>query len=469
MIQKLITLLFLATLCSSIAFAQRQIDNDSIPATAYFKKGKLTFKSKDEHFKLTFDNRIYIDGAVYSPTQDITGLESDKNDDIENLGYSGSEDDGQFKFSNGVIVRRARFGVKATLYEKFFGELDLDFAYNEIELKDMFIGYKLNEYITFKAGNFKEPMSMERLTSSRYLSALERPMAVQTFAGGRKLGIGATAWGKGWWASAGVFGSEVSILQKERNRGSDGWGVSARAAFSPINTKNNVLHLGAYAGYRTPEAWGSDEERWVYFAAFPESRVDSRRFVRAKIGKDGDCGYVSNYKTLGTELAFKHNKFLLSGEYISVPVSRYDIKNNQRIELADAQLGGWYASLSYMILGDQRVYAKEDAEFAPSRVVRKGGNLEMIFRVSTIDMNDGSVSGYWIQGGSAVNYSLSLSWAPNDNVLLALNYTFVDNDKYADDKGDIVVADGNMSLADSPNWQNGIDFNVLQLRLLLSF
>lgn len=45
-----------------------------------------------------------------------------------------------FRFSNGTIIRRARFGIKATLYEKWFAELDVDFANNEVEIKDMFMG-----------------------------------------------------------------------------------------------------------------------------------------------------------------------------------------------------------------------------------------------------------------------------------------------------------------------------------------
>ncbi len=463
---RLVFLIFI--LCVSGVSAQVN-KTDSIPAKVYFDKGKLTFKSDDGAFKLSFDNRVYIDAAVYSPTEDISSLASDPNGDIEDYGYSGSEDDGEFKFSNGAIIRRARFGVKVTLHEKFFGELDMDFAYNEVELKDLYVGYKVNDRFSIKAGNFKEPLSMERLTSSRYLSAMERPMAVQTFAGGRKLGVAATTWGNHWWLSAGVFGSEVSILQKERNRGSDGWGVSARAAYSPIVKKDFVLHLGGYASYRTPEAWGSDDMRWVYFAAFPETRVDSRRFVRAKIGDGGDGGYVDNYKVMGAEFALKYRKLFIFGEYLNVPIARYDFDNDVRFNIEDARFDGWYATVSYMIFGEQRSYSKSDAEFVPSRVTRRGGNLELMARVSTIDMNDAAQKGYWIEGGAATNYTISLSWSPNNNILIGLNYMFVDNDKYADDKGDIFVRDGNIALHESPNWQNGIDFNVLQLRLLLSF
>lgn len=142
-----------------------------IPVKAYFENGKLHFASKNENFRLWFDNRIYLDAAVYSPTSDVSDLTSKTNKDLE-------DDDNQFRFSNGVSIRRARFGIKATLYKRWFAELDLDFAYNEVEIKDMYLGYKFNDHFFIKAGNFKVPMSMERTTSSKYLMVSERPLPV---------------------------------------------------------------------------------------------------------------------------------------------------------------------------------------------------------------------------------------------------------------------------------------------------
>ena len=170
---KKFTLLVIWTAFSCFAgFAQ-----EDMPARASFRNGKLTFETRDRAFRLWFDHRIYVDAAAYLPSEDVSGLMSKPNKDLE-------YDDGAFRFSNGMSIRRARFAVKATLYEKWFGELDLDFAYNEVELKDMFIGYRFSDRVSVKVGHFKEPMSMERLTSSKYLINMERPMAVEAFAGG---------------------------------------------------------------------------------------------------------------------------------------------------------------------------------------------------------------------------------------------------------------------------------------------
>ena len=298
------------------------------PADVYFKGGKLHLKTNDNNFHLWFDNRVNIESSVYSPTESVDGLTSKTNKDLE-------EDDGQFRFSNGTIIRRARFGIKATLYEKWFAELDVDFANNEVEIKDMFMGYKFNKHWNVKLGNFKVPMSMERTTSSKYLMAAERPLPVEAFADGRRLGLAGTGWGRGWWASAGVFGRSVDILQKERNRGNDGYAIAARAAWIPVNNDDMTIHIGGYANYQVPSSEGT-ADRMVLFRTLPESRVDHRRFVQAEIEN------VNNYTTLGWELGFRYRKFLTYGEYLFNTISRYTYEaKDVKTSLKNAQLNGW--------------------------------------------------------------------------------------------------------------------------------
>lgn len=438
-------------LSSVLTVSAQKVKDEKAPANVYFNNGKVTFESNNKAFKLWLDNRIYVDAAYYSPTTDISGLSSKPNKDLES-------DDGKFRFDNGVIIRRARFGIKGTLYEKWSAELDLDFAYNGVEIKDMYLGYKFNDHISVKAGNFKEPMSMERLTSSKYLINMERPMPIEMFAGGRKLGVAATAWNKHWWVSGGVFGSEVDILQKEKNRGSDGYGFTARAAASPILREDMVLHIGAYGTYRTPEAQGL-ENRLVEFRTFPESRVDRRRFVRTEIPN------VNHYTTTGVELAYKYRKLLVFGEYVFTDVSRYKMDGDKKVSLKNATFDGWYATASYMIIGQQRQYVSDDAEFGPMAINKRGGNLEFAARVSNVNLNDFHDATAVITGGKATSYSASLNWYPNRNILIGFNYIFMDNDKYADDKGHITV--GGKPLKDA--LKSGVDFNIMQLRLLVSF
>ena len=420
------------------------------PAQIYFQKGKVHFRSNDGRFHLWLDNRVNLQAAVYSPTESVDGLTSKANKDLEN-------DDTNFRFSNGIIVRRARLGLKASL-DNWFAELDVDFAFNEVEIKDMFIGYRFNDNWNVRFGNFKVPMSMERLTSSKYINMAERPMPVEAFADGRCLGLSGTGWGKGWWASAGLFGRSVDILQKERNRGSDGWAIAGRAAISPINNDLMTLHIGGYANHRCPAGDGADDHT-VLFRTLPESRVDHRRFVQAEVAN------VDNYTTLGWELGFRYDKFLAYGEYIFNTIARHGYENMKRIELDNAQFNGWYAKASYMIIGKNRQYSPDDAEFGPMPINRRGGNLEIAARFSTINMNDWHDSRAYITGGKASSVSAALNWYPNSNVAVGLNYTFMDNDKYADSKGQVTMNGKKLSEVRP----DGIDFHIFQLSTVISF
>ncbi|MGM9852060.1 MAG: OprO/OprP family phosphate-selective porin [Muribaculaceae bacterium] len=453
MIRKIIVLGLLAMMALSANAQQQQPDSvadGKTPARVYFQNGKVHFRSDNGKFHLWLDNRVNLEAAVYSPSESVDGLTSKANKDLEN-------DDTHFRFSNGVIVRRARFGIKAELYN-WFAEFDVDFAFNEVELKDMFLGYKFNDHWSAKLGNFKVPMSMERLTSSKYLTMAERPMPVEAFADGRCLGLAGTGWGRGWWASAGVFGRSVDILQKERNRGGDGWAVAGRVAFSPINTSDMTVHIGGYANYRRPAGDGATDHT-VLFRTLPESRVDHRRFVQAEVEN------VDNYTILGWELGFRYDKFLAYGEYVFNTIARHGYENLQRIDLKNATFNGWYAQASYMILGSSRQYSPEDAEFGPMKINRRGGNLEVAARVSNINMNDWHDSRAYITGGKSIAWSGSLNWYPISNVAVGLSYTYVNNDKYADSKGQITC--NGRSLKDTR--PDGIDFGIFQMRAAVSF
>ena len=118
------------------------------------------------------------------------------------------------------------------------------------------------------------------------------------------------------------------------------------------------------------------------------------------------------------------------------------------------------------MLGGQREYAPDDAEFGRMSYGRKKcGNLELAARVSNVNLNDFHDASSVITGGEATSYSASLNWYPNRNILIGLNYTFMDNDKYADDKGHITM-DGKSLKEALPK---GVDFNIFQMRFLVSF
>ena len=118
-----------------------------------------------------------------------------------------------------------------------------------------------------------------------------------------------------------------------------------------------------------------------------------------------------------------------------------------------------------MILGENRRYAPDEAEFSTLGKRGKGGSLEIAGRVSHINMNDFHDERAYITGGEAMSYAAALNWMPVRNVVIGLNYTYMDNDKYADSKGQITMNGKALSEA----MPDGIDFHICQLRVMVSF
>ncbi|MFI3327836.1 MAG: porin [Rikenellaceae bacterium] len=428
-------------------------------AQLYFKDGRLSFSSNDGNFKVSLNN--CIDGAVafYMPTSSLDGLE------YSNTSLSGN--DGEFRLSNGFILRRIRLGVRTQIYNKIFADIDIDFDHGSVDIKDAAIKYQFHKNYSIRAGNIKEALSVDQQASWFYMNTLERSMAIQAFTGGRRLGVATAGYGDRWWASVGLFGPRLSSNQKQENAGDDGVSGSGRIVVLPLKKDNIMLHVGVGASYHKPDAWGNDD-RVLSFISDTESRVDGHTFVEWSVAGAGKGGYVNNYEMISGEVALRTNKLLLMGEYIGTSISRYDLSTDgNHVELGRSYISGWYAMASYMILGEQRGYVGSEAEFGAMKMRKKSGNLEIMARVSGINFNDDKIAGYEIMGGSALGYCVGLNWYPISNILLGLNYTYMNNDKYADSSNGITY-NGDL-LSNSTEWSNGIDFSTIQMRAAILF
>ncbi len=411
-------------------------------------RGQLTLNTEDNKFSWRFDTRLFIDAASYST-----------NEDLSQMTYGSSD----FNFSNGISTRRVRFAVKANFDRNWNGEMDVDFNYNEVDLKDLYVGYSIGNNMLVKLGNFKEPFSLSNNTSSRYLPFMERPMAIDAFSPNRSLGASYTYFSRHLYASAGLFGQSIHDQDaKTANRGNDGYAGTARIAYIPINSQTQTLHLGVCGTYRTPNSNGSDD-RSVEFRSMPESYVNRMRFVSATISN------VDYYTVTGAELAYRYNRLLVQGEYLFTTVSRYMYdSSNEKQGLKDATFDGWYVAALYDIWGDYRHYDEEKASFRSGKQQSKKGTLEAGLRYSYINMNDFHESDeplYWVTGGKSNVVTAQVNWAPNNNLKFSLSYSLVNNDKWAnaDDKIQNNGEELYKSLSD------GLDFNTLQFRVTAVF
>ena len=337
----------------------------------------LKIKSADGNFKAQFGGRVMVDAAYY--------------------------DEDKTELGSGAELRRARLFAKGTVYHDWFYKAQIDFAGNETTLKDFYMGYQGFGPLKITFGHQKEPFSLEERTSSKYITFMERGLP-NAFSPGRNTGLTVSSHGEKWGAAAGYF---LDGVKNESSPDKQGWGVTGRTYFAPINGDGNVLHLGASASYR-----GDDGSGELRFRERPESHVTSTRLV--------DTGTLTGYdnQTLfGAEAAGVFGPFSLQGEYMQSDVS-------QDSTGSDPKFNGWYLYGSWFLTGEHRPYDIGHGAFGrvkPDSIVGKGGHgaWELAARYSSIDLEDSG-----IEGGTEDDVTLGLNWYTTPNIRLMANYVY---------------------------------------------
>ncbi|MGE3277923.1 MAG: OprO/OprP family phosphate-selective porin [Vicinamibacterales bacterium] len=388
-------------------------DQELAPVDVFQGAGILIAESEDHRFRWWLDGRVNLDTAFYFNSDSTLG--------------------------NGVELRRGRVALNMVLWSSWAAQFDIDFVENAVDVKDAWIGYTGFERTLVRAGNFRAPFGLETLTSSRYITFMERSL-IDNFSPDRRMGIGVSRWGTRWQAAGGFFGPALEDTI-ERTGQDQTYSVIGRVTGLPVAEGNRLVHVGAAFAVMQPNAAVeddlSDANRWRVRAR-PETHVSLGRFLNT-----GQVRNVDRAVLYGVEAAATYGSFSAQAEYNRETLQR-------TVDgLPEPAYDGWYAFASWFPTGDHRPYDRTAGEF--TRVVPKGprGAVEVVARYSTLDLNDFDAG---IRGGREGIVTLGVNWYANANVRLMTNYLFVNNDVFA--RGDYLPND---------------DFNVLQMRLALMF
>ncbi len=339
----------------------------------------LKLKSADGNFKFQVGGRVMVDAAYYD--EDVTPLGS------------------------GAELRRARLFAKGTVYHDWFYKAQVDFAGNEVSLKDFYLGYSGLGAMNITLGNQKEPFSLEELTSSKYITFMERGLP-NAYAPGRNTGIAIGTKADRWGLEAGYYWAGV---ENSNSPDKDSTSVTGRLHFAPVLSDSSVVHIGGAASYR--KANGDDTVR---FRERPESHVTSTRLVDTGDIADYDSQTLYNF-----EAATVFGPFSLQGEY-----TKTNVDNGGE----DPSYDGWYVYGSWFITGEHRPYKGSNGTFGrvkPKSVVGKGGHgaWEVAARYSSINLDDSG-----IEGGEESNVTLGLNWYATPNIRFMGNYIYARTD-----------------------------------------
>lgn len=303
---------------------------------------------------------------------------------------------------DGTEFRRARLGVAGTLQGGIKFKAEYDFAGTYTSFKDVWIEVPVHARIgNVRVGHQKEPFGLEELTSSKYITFMERA-STATFVPSRNNGItlfGKTSDAKLSW-SAGVF--------RSTNGYGDGvadgkYNYTARLVALPLYSDggSQVVHFGAATSYRRPT---TDSLR---YKSRPEAHL-APNFV------DTDPFAADRARLFGGEAAWVQGSFSMQGEYVAVRTRSLDAGNYS--------FNSYYAQTSFLLTGEHRPYKKGAGVFSgvkPNSPFGDGGfgALEIAARFSSIDLTDSA-----LPGGELSNMAVGLNWYANAHTRVMANY-----------------------------------------------
>lgn len=315
-----------------------------------------------------------------------------------------------------VRIRELSLWAQGTIDNKMRYSLSFDFG-PDTGLGDAFVegreeglrvfGYRIGQ---FRVGLFQEPFSFERMMSSHYIGFHERALPVWTFSPGYNVGymLHDTAakqrlqWAIGFFS----FGQT-----NEANASNSVLSVTTRVTGLPIyrNDGRTLLHVGGSFSSREPRG-GTVQYRSRPEARFVDFLIDTG---------DIEAGRI---QLIGAEVAAVMGPLHIQTEFVQSQV--------EQTEFGDLDLWGYYVQAGWFLTGEHHSYDRELGVF--SRMQPKtdfsgglrglfshnaGGALELVGRISKVDLNDGG-----LRGGEMSNLSVGLNWHLSATSVVKLSY-----------------------------------------------
>lgn len=409
------------TLESQIAELQTSMGDGGNGLAAYWNNG-IRMDSADKNFKFKIGGRIMNDYAFF-----------DSNSEADRVYGSNN-------FSSGTEMRRARLYVAGTIYGNVGFKAEYDFGGGDADFKDVYISLKSNCIGTITVGHHKEPFGLEQLTSSKYITFMERGLPGQ-LAPGRNTGISVAnsmdAGGSTWHWRAGVFRDANSFGDDKGNMGASEWNATGRLSGQiwADEDEDAALQVGGSFSYRK----ASDQ---IVDSSFKKPLNDETARVRAAgaqhlAGRLVDTGsFLTDDDAMwwGADAAFVMGPLHAQAEYL---LQDWDTQAG-----GNADVTAWSAQVGYFLTGETRNLSAAKANWdrtSPSENFDDEdgmGAWEIAARYDGADLTDGGLN-----GGEIDQWTIGLNWYLNPNTRVMFNYAkiYVDRLGGTDDEPKIDV------------------------------
>lgn len=314
-------------------------------------------------------------------------------------------------------VRTARLGVEGTWNQNwaYKAEAAISSGGGTTQWEDVILEYKPNDNTSIMVGNFKT-VSLENISSSRYITFMERGAFNDVIDAGRVMNIMAKVNGENWTAQAAISGDSINSADPTvvgNDGGSESVSVNARVTWAPINTDTQTLHLGL---------WGRQRDRGDAAAFNYQVRNNTNYGARyTATGAVGDSDTM-----IGVEALWIAGPFSLQGEWVDIGVDRTNgLEQDAR---------AYYAAASWFVTGEKRNMDVKKGELGRTKILSPMtaggfGALELGVRYDNVDFTD--FTGAPTTQGEYSAWTLGATWYPFPYVRFMANYTQSQNDNPA--------------------------------------
>jgi len=347
---------------------------------------------------------------------------------------------------NGAGFRSVRLHAEGKAFEIVNYKTEFDFVGgvydingqtllgNGVQFKDNYIGVSDLPYVgNIRVGHFREPFSLEELTSARYLTFMERSMLNQLMVPSRNMGVmcydyweePSIAW------QVGTFLNSVPDTLPRVDNDKLIPTADIRVVWQPWYdeaTEAGVLHLGAAYSYRPGRSTAGVGDN--IFRARPNTVFGGSAAYIIQAGRPD----LVDWQLAGLEFAYMYGPFSFQSEAMAAML-------NPQNGDPEATLRGAYFMVSYFLTGEHRGYHRKEGKFdrvkvnenffrvrAEDHCVYTGkGAWELAYRYDYVDASEA----YWASARQdlAYTHTCGVNWYLNSYTRCMFDWVHLDSSR----------------------------------------
>ena len=365
--------------------------------------------------------------------------------DYDNYDFDGDPQGRGRVESDGSDIewRRTRITAKGTVKKDWAYGLTINISDDDesADINTAYMRYDGFKPLSITVGKFKEPFSLERLASSKWINTIERGMIIDVVNEGHGQPQTAGVMLSGHHAEMANLNWALGVFDDDQkdDDGDSNYAYTARIAATPRISEDSFLHLGFAYSERE-----RDEEPYSVRTRFGVHTNNVLRTTLADLPSGDDASQW------GLEAAFVTGPFSLQAEYVDLEVDgstrlRTDEDDDGNViesifdSFSDLEADGYYIQGAWTITGEQRGYKTRGAYFDKIKPKGAMGAWELVARYEEIDVEyngatnsiqrmagNGEIDLLATGAGRADNDAekmlLGINWYPNNNVKFMLNY-----------------------------------------------